>query len=281
MTKNEVISLIKKDCAKDMHIHTVFSDGMLTPEEVVDRWQFEGKEVIAITDHDGIGGSIVAVDYAKDKDIVVVPGIEFDSENELGKDLHILGYGIDFEDDNLQIELKKILEWRADRNNTILQALRDRGIEITDEEIYAVNEGRYIGKPTFARVLIQRGLYPDMAAAFNEFFSKVPEIKAIKKKALPSHEVVDVIHKAGGVVVLAHPMEQMRTGESWESFEPRLLEILDTFVGYGIDGIECYHPSASEENAEYLSLYAEAHNLLITRGSDFHFDGMNRRYTRD
>lgn len=281
MTKNEVISLIKKDCVKDMHIHTVFSDGVLTPEEVVDRWQSEGKEVIAITDHDGIGGSIVAVDYAKDKDIKVVPGIEFDSENDLGRDLHILGYGIDFYDDNLQVELKKILKWRGERNDTILRALKDQGISITDEEIYAVNEGRYVGKPTFARILVQRGLFPDLAAVFNNFFSKVPEIKGITKKALPSREVVDVIHKAGGVVVLAHPMEQMKTGENWEKFEPRLIEILDTFVEYGIDGIECYHPSATEENSEYLRKYAEAHNLLITRGSDFHFDGMNRRYTRD
>ena len=281
MTKNEVISLIKKDCVKDMHIHTVFSDGVLTPEEVVDRWQSEGKEVIAITDHDGIGGSIVAVDYAKNKDIKVVPGIEFDSENDLGRDLHILGYGIDFYDDNLQAELKKILKWRGERNDIILKALKDKGISITDEEIYAVNEGRYVGKPTFARILVQRGLFPDLAAVFNNFFSKVPEIKGITKKALPSREVVDVIHKAGGVVVLAHPMEQMKTGESWEKFESRLIEILDTFVEYGIDGIECYHPSATEENSEYLRKYAEAHNLLITRGSDFHFDGMNRRYTRD
>ncbi len=281
MTKNEVISLIKQDCDKDLHIHTVFSDGVLTPEQVVDRWQDEGKKVIAITDHDGIGGSIVAVDYAKDKAIKVISGIEFDSENELGKDLHILGYGIDFEDDNLQAELKKILEWRDERNNTILRALKDRGIEISDEEIYAVNDGRYVGKPTYARILVGRGMFPDLAAVFNEFYNKIPEIKAIRKKALPSHEVVDVIHRAGGIVVLAHPMEQMKTGESWEQFEPRLIEILDTFVGYGIDGIECYHPSASEENAEYLRKYAEAHNLLITRGSDFHFDGMNRRYTRD
>ena len=281
MTRNEVISLIKKDCDKDLHIHTVFSDGVLTPEEVVDRWQSEGKEVIAVTDHDGIDGSIVAVNYAKDKAIRVIPGIEFDSENDLGKDLHILGYGIDFEDSNLQAKLVKILEWRAERNDVILKALRDRGIEITDEEIYAVNEGRYVGKPTFARILIKRGIYPDMASAFNEFFSKVPGIKAIFKRALPSREVVDVIHHAGGVAILAHPMEQMKTGESWEDFEPRLLEILDTFVEYGIDGIECYHPSASEENSEYLRRYAEAHDLLITRGSDFHFDGMNRRYTRD
>ena len=281
MTKNEVISLIKKDCVKDMHIHTVFSDGVLTPEEVVDRWQSEGKEVIAITDHDGIGGSIVAVDYAKNKDIKVVPGIEFDSENDLGRDLHILGYGIDFYDDNLQAELKKILKWRGERNDIILKALKDKGISITDEEIYAVNEGRYVGKPTFARILVQRGLFPDLASVFNDFFSKVPEIKGITKRALPSREVVDVIHKAGGVVVLAHPMEQMKTGESWEKFEPRLIEILDTFVEYGIDGIECYHPSATEKNSEYLRKYAEAHNLLITRGSDFHFDGMNRRYTRD
>lgn len=280
MEKNEVIKLIKEDVCKDLHIHTVFSDGVLTPEQVVDRWMAEGKKTIAITDHDGIDGSIVAVEYAKDKDINVIPGIEFDSANELGRHMHILGYGMDYYDDAMQSKLKQMLAWRKERNDSILAELRRQGIDITDEEIYAVNEGRYVGKPTFGRILVQRGMFKDLADAFNNLLSASAGFKAIKKQTLHSKEVVDTVHAAGGIVVLAHPMEQMKTGESWEEFEPRLIKLLDTFVEYGVDGIECWHPSASEENSEYLAKYADDHGLLKTWGSDFHFDGLNRIYTR-
>lgn len=280
MTQNEVVELIKSDAKKDLHIHSVFSDGVLTPEEIVDRWEREGNSVIAITDHDGIGGSEVAVKYAEDRKIRVIPGIEFDSENELGKDLHILGYGIDFSNTLLCEQLDRILRWREARNELILDALRIKGIEITEEEIYAVNEGRFVGKPTFARILVNRGEYNSMEQVFSEFFSKDTLMKSIKKKALRSKDVVDTIHAAGGIVVLAHPMEQIEKTETFEEFEPRLVRILDTFVDYGIDGIECYHPSANESDSEYLRAYAEDHGLLVTRGSDFHFDGMKRDYSR-
>ena len=281
MNNEEIIRLIKSDAVKDLHIHTVFSDGVKTPEEIVDRWMAEGKEVIAITDHDGIGGSVVAVEYAKDKDITVIPGIEFDSSNELGKDLHILGYGIDFNNETLNAKLNKILEWRAARNKIMRDAIAKKGIDISDEEIYAINEGRYVGKPTFARILIDKGLFEDLQDVFENFLTKDPEIRAIKKQALDSEEVVHTIHEAGGIVVLAHPMEQMKSSETWEEFKPRLVELLDKFVEYGIDGIECYHPSADPENSEFIKKYAEAHNLLITTGSDFHFDGLKRSYRRN
>ena len=280
MNKDEVIKLIKEDVCKDLHIHTVFSDGVLTPEQVIDRWMAEGKKTIAITDHDGIDGSIVAVDYAKDKDINVIPGIEFDSHNELGHHMHILGYGIDFYNDELQAKLKQMLVWRKERNDSIRAELRRHGIDVTDEEIYAINEGRYVGKPTFGRILINRGLFKDMADVFNNFLSASAGFKAIVKETLTSKEVVDAIHAAGGIVVLAHPMEQMKTGESWEDFEPHLIELLELFIEYGVDGIECWHPSANEENSEYLAKFADDHGLLKTRGSDFHFDGLNRIYTR-
>lgn len=281
ISKNEVIKLIQSEDKKDLHLHTVFSDGVLTPEQVVDRWSLEGYRIIAVTDHDGIGGSVVAVEYAGNKDITVIPAIEFDSVNELGKDLHILGYGIDCENEELRTRLAEILEWREERNREILSILRNKGIDITEDEINAVNDGRYIGKPTFARVLVNRGLYPNMRTAFEALFDNDPDIHRIVKRTLDSKTVVDIIHNCGGIAILAHPMEQMRSCETFEEYEPRLKQLLDTFVEYGVEGIECYHPSASAENSEYIRAYAEQRNLLITRGSDFHYDGLSRRYTID
>ena len=281
MRIEEVIDLIRSDSRKDLHIHTVFSDGVRTPEEIVDEWEEKGFGVIAITDHDGIGGSVVALDYAADRNIAVIPGIEFDSDNILGRDLHILGYGIDLDNELLKSKLSQILEWRNERNARIGGELAKLGYPLTEEEIFEVNQGRYVGKPTFAKALVKKYDFASISEVFDKLFNGDEVIKNIDKTALASEDVVKTIHAAGGIAVLAHPMEQMKTGESWEHFEPRLLKILDTFVGYGIDGIECYHPSASEENAEYLRRYAKAHELLVTTGSDFHYDGLKRKYTQD
>ena len=277
MTKSEIIAKINSEELKDLHIHTYFSDGNLSPEEVVDRWMKEGYRTIAITDHDGIEGSQLAFDYAASLDICVIPGIEFDSEDVLGRDLHILGYGIDYDSKEIRNNLQTVKKWRDERNEEIRRHISNRGYNISDEELYSINQGRYIGKPTFAQVLAKRGDFDSVEAAFNEL---MPRNMSIQKKALQSREVVEIIHKAGGIAVLAHPIEQKRHNETFEEYKPRLNTILDTFVKYGIDGIECYHPSASEVQSGYLRNYADRHGLIITRGSDFHGDFMNRDYSK-
>ena len=87
---------------------------------------------------------------------------------------------------------------------------------------------------------------------------------------MESRDVIDVIHTANGLAVMAHPMEQRRLDESFEEFKPRMYAIMDRMIEYGIDGIECFHPSASPEQSELLVAYAKEHGLMITRGSDFH-----------
>lgn len=263
---------------KDMHIHSCFSDGDLRPETIVDRWESAGHKLIAITDHDGIEGSIIACKYAETKSINVIPGIEFDSEDDLGKDLHILGYHIDFDNPRLQSALFELKRWRAQRNDEMLEILSDLGYEISIDDLIAVNDGNYIGKPTFARVLIDKGYVKDLNEAFNEVFDKEPRLNSVTKKTLRSHEVIEIIHAAGGTAVLAHPIQQKRKGETDEEFFPRLVQLLDLFRLYGIDGIECEHPSASAEEALALKNYAEKYKLTVTCGSDFHSDKMKRKY---
>lgn len=277
MTRSEIIAKINSEELKDLHIHTCFSDGNLSPEKIVDRWMREGYRTIAITDHDGIDGSQIAVRYAANLDICVIPGIEFDSEDALGRDLHILGYGVDYDSEEIKDKLKIVKKWRDERNSEIREHIRERGYDISDEELYLINQGRYIGKPTFAQVLANRGDFESVEAAFDAL---MPRDMGIQKKALQSREVVEIIHRAGGIAVLAHPIEQKKHSETFEEYKPRLNIILDTFVEYEIDGIECYHPSASEVQSEYLRNYADKHGLLITRGSDFHGDLMNRDYSK-
>lgn len=264
---------------KDLHIHSYYSDGDMSPEEIVDKWERDGYKAISVTDHDGIEGSIVAVKYAENKSIEVVPGIEFDSDDLLGTKLHILGYGIDYEADSIKEKLGLINKWRDERNSKLLKAIAEHGYELSDEEIYEVNGGRFIGKPTFARALVNKGAFSSVDDVFKGLMREIDEENKFHKQTLSSREVVEAIHDAGGVAVLAHPIEQKKRGETYEEFLPRLINLLDTFVEYGIDGIECYHPSASEEQSRFLVSYAVNHGLIITKGSDFHSDKHIRDYS--
>ena len=274
--KDDMRALIESDLKKDLHMHTRFSDGELTPNELIDMRVGEGYELLAITDHDGIGGSVAGAPYAESLGVQFIYGIEFDSEDVLGKDLHILGYGFDPHNEELMDTLIYVTDERRNRNEKFRECLNKRGYNITPEEIWNVNNGRYVGKPTFATVMVQKGIVKDVREAFDTVF-KEADLKAIKKVTLSSREVIKVIQNAGGLAVMAHPMEQRRANESFEDFKPRMYEIMDRMREYGIDGIECFHPSASPEQSELLVAYAKEHGLMITRGSDFH-SKENRNY---
>ena len=274
--KDDMRALIESDLKKDLHMHTRFSDGEMTPQELIDMRVAEGYELLAITDHDGIGGSVAGAQYAESLGLQFIYGIEFDSEDVLGKDLHILGYGFDPHDENFMDTLIYVTDERRNRNEKFRYCLNKRGYGITPEEIWNVNNGRYVGKPTFATVMVQKGIVKDVKEAFDTVF-KEADLKAIKKITLPTQTVVKVIQDAGGLAVMAHPMEQRRANESFEEFKPRMYELMDKMIEYGIDGIECFHPSASPEQSELLVAYAKEHGLMITRGSDFH-SKENRNY---
>lgn len=278
-TKDDMRALIESGLKMDIHMHTVFSDGTLTPEEVIDMRYSEGYELIAITDHDGIEGSVLGRQHAEELGMKYISGIEFDSEDDFGKDLHTLGYGFDPDNPILKEALTRILIERANRNDRFMKALNEMGYGITEEEIWAINEGRFVGKPTFATVLRNKGVVKRKDEAFNTIFRK-DEIRSIVKKTLHTKEVIDIIHAAGGLAVMAHPMEQRHMGEPFEEFKPRLYMILNRMVAYGIDGIECYHPSADAYQQKLLTEYAKEHGLMITRGSDFHTVYDQRNFAR-
>ena len=272
-------ALIESDLKKDLHMHTCFSDGALTPKELIDWRKSEGYELLAITDHDGIEGSVLVAPYAEFLGLSFIYGIEFDSEDELGKDIHILGYGFDPDNPEFKDALFGIVMERAKRNDRFMHALNRRGYNITLDDIGSVNEGRFAGKPTFAIILKRKGIIKNVQEAFNTIFRE-PDIRSIKKVTLSSKRVIDLIHIAGGLAVFAHPIEQRKRDESFEEFKPRMYKLLERMTEYGIDGIECYHPSADPVQQEMLAAYARDHGLMITRGSDFHSNEDKRDFRR-
>lgn len=261
---------------QDYHIHSYYSDGKLSPEEIVDRWEAEGYSAIAVTDHDEYEGSKQAVQYAKGRSMRVIPGIECSTKHTTGDEIHILGYGIRFGEPSMDEALNRMHRLRAARNDRLQRALASMGYEISTDELFAVNDGRYIGKPTFAEVMVQKGWAKDVNEVFHDIYTK-PEIAAVQKEFLPTEEVIRFIHAAGGLAVMAHPMEIRRHGEG-EAFFTRLETLLGEMRSLGIDGIECMHPSATEEEQDRLRQYARDAHLIVTQGSDFHSDRKERSY---
>ena len=160
-----------------------------------------------------------------------------------------------------------------------MAVLNEMGYDITLDDIGSINDGRYVGKPTFARLLQRKGYLGNYHDAFNGLFRE-PKLRDIKKETLTALTAIVTIQEAGGVAVLAHPIEQRHMDESFEDFKPRMYKILDQMREYGIDGIECIHPSASEEQAELLMEYADMYGLMITEGSDFHSNAHRRDFSR-
>lgn len=259
----------------DYHIHTTYSDGALTPEQIVDRYISNGYSGIAVTDHDTIEGSAAAFRYAADKPINVIPGIEISTHDEEWNTIHILGYNFDYESRELADAIAKVKRWRTERNEKLLKALNKMGYEVSMDDAMEINEGRFMGKPTIAEVLVRKGYIKSVGEAFDNLYKR-PEIKNIWKETLGTWEAIDVIHKAGGIAVFAHPMEVMKKDESEEAFAVRLKALLKKMIEHGIDGIECYHPSADASQSEKLEAFAKSNGLIVSGGSDFHSDAQRR-----
>ena len=263
----------------DYHIHTNFSDGKFSPEEIVDRYIKDGYNEIAITDHDTFEGSKVAVSYAKNKCITVIPGIEISTCDSCGNQIHILGYAFDFCNHLLADAVDNMKQWRVDRALKIHRLLEEKGYDINLQDVFRVDNRKFIGRPTFAEILYKKGAFNTKKAAMNYIFSD-KDISSVKRKSFSVEQAIDIIHSAGGKAVFAHPMEVKKKTERYEDFYPRLLEILQDAIKDGIDGIECIHPSANYEESIMLSSYAKKNRLIITRGSDFHTDEERSHYVR-
>lgn len=245
----------------DLHTHTTASDGDKNPKELIDYAITKGIDVIAITDHDTIDGIEEAMNYSKDKNIFVIPGIEFGAEVSKGE-IHILGLFIDYKNKDLQQKLEKLKNQRSYRNDKFIEEFNKLGFDITLEELQQISNGEVIGKPHFAKLFIKKGYIKEVEEIFTNYFKKSP-FKEIKRMSYKPKEVIEIIKNANGIAILAHPHSLKLDDEILE-------EKIKEFVEYGLDGIECYHSNHTEEQMKKYREIAEKYNLIITKGSDYH-----------
>lgn len=249
----------------DLHLHTTASDGMLTPCELVRKAASEGFELIAITDHDSTAGVAQAREAAKACGIRVLTGVELSCGAQ--REIHILGYGFDPEDEALAAFCASRREQRERRTQEMVRRLCEIGKPISLDRVRELARG-VMGRPHVARALLEAGHVSSVSDAFDRYL-KPGKPGYVPKEDVKVCEAVRLIRQAGGVAVLAHPME-LKMGET--TLEPLVHE----WKTQGLAGVEVYHPSAQNNHAAFLYQMAQRENMLITGGSDFHGEAVRK-----
>lgn len=258
------------DYKVDFHIHTTASDGEATPTEVVRRAKELGYDMIAITDHDNTDGLEEARIAAEALGIKVVPGIEIAVITEEGKGLHILGYYIDPTNADLREFLADMICKRKERNRQLFGVLQDMGYDISEKDIDS-GKNDFIGKPLIARALVQKGYIRDEKQAFGAAVFGSPQCRAVKKAKPLAKDAIKIIRAAGGVPVLAHPIQTRGIGRvGSDEFYDNIDRIIGSLKRQGLKGLECFHPDQNFEQSMKFVEMAEKYHLHITKGSDFH-----------
>lgn len=243
----------------DLHIHSYYSDGALSPEELVRKSEQAGLSAISITDHDTVEGLGEAIESAESSSIEMITGVEFNIREE-GKDIHLLGYLFDYRDRKLVDLLSSLKEARKSRAESIIRKLVGAGIKIDIEEVRLLSDRGTVGRLHIARVLLERGYVTDIQEGFSRYIGEgrpafVPRI------ILKAADMVSLVRNAGGVAVWAHPGALIRNRD-----------LVKTLVDSGISGIEALHPNHNADIVEKIRSVAREKGLVTTGGSDYHFD---------
>jgi 3',5'-nucleoside bisphosphate phosphatase len=241
----------------DLHLHTSASDGSLAPDALVAAAVAGKLDVISVTDHDTADGVQPAQETAGDR-VRVIPGIEI-SSTFAGLDLHILGYGIDYEADVIRSYTLHARARRGDRIRGMIERLSALGVTVSYEEVLATagKQPVNLGRPHLAQAMLKRGQVQTFAEAFDRYLGDGGPA-CLPIELVTPREAIDLIHSAGGIAVWAHPPADVLRRE------------IDHFAAWGLDGLECYRPrNTPEERASLLAL-ADRMNLIPTGGSDWH-----------
>jgi 3',5'-nucleoside bisphosphate phosphatase len=241
----------------DLHTHSTASDGLLAPADLIRQASGRGLSVVALTDHDTTLGLAEAIAAGVRFGLRVIPGIELSTDVDQGQ-VHILGYGIDFESAELLDALSQLRTARVTRVEKMLERLRELGVTLPPDSVRPSAPGASVGRPHVARTMVEAGYVGSIGEAFDRYIGEGRPAYVASERLAPE-DAVRLIARAGGIPVFAHPLSS-----------PDFLESLPSLIDAGLAGIEAYYGEYSAERREQLAQLARSLNLLATGGSDFH-----------
>lgn len=245
----------------DLHSHSNFSDGELSPKALVERARSKGVGCLALTDHDTLSGVNEARVTAAHEGLGFLAGVEVSAL--WGKvEVHVVGLDFDDNDSALNRRLEEQCRARWLRAEKIAQKLEQRGVPGTFQEAKKIAEGQAIGRPVFAQILVDRGVVKDRAQAFKKFL-KVGKPAYVPTEWVSMEESIEWIHQAGGVAVLAHPGR-------YPISKTKLRALVAAFKSFGGDGIEVSTSTHQPCDIEFVARLSCEHELYASQGSDFH-----------
>ena len=243
----------------DLHTHTTCSDGVFSPEELLEAAKAAGLSYIAITDHDTVDGicQLYESGLYPAKGIKVIPGIEFSAHHEVSQ-IHILGYNMDMYNRELQDKLNDVVEGRWTRFSSMIKKLQDLGYTIKEADVLKIaGDSTAISRSQIAQTLVRMGVFSSVKEAFDVVLEKGRPAYVGHYRMSPT-EIIDLIKRCGGTPVLAHPK---LVGDD---------ELVEEMLRSGIEGIEAYYPRHDEEDTKRYLAMADKYHLMVTGGSDFH-----------
>jgi predicted metal-dependent phosphoesterase TrpH len=248
----------------DLHSHTHYSDGHLSPKELIDRAHNMQVNVLAITDHDTVDGIQEAMDYqsGQKRSMQIMSGVEI-STSWHNFDIHILGLNVDHKNEQFLARLDQQSKERDRRAQQMSDKLAKVGIENVFEDAKTLAGKGQITRAHFARVLVERRVVKDFEAVFKKYLGKGKKAH-VKPQWIVIEEAVTWIQDAGGKAVLAHPGHYDMTTK-W------LKRLVEEFANAGGDGMEVVHSHLTPERKKMLADMASEHNLQASSGSDFHY----------
>lgn len=246
----------------DLHLHTRFSDGSFTPEQVVEHAVKQRLSALALTDHDTLEGCAPMAAACWIAGLEFIPGIELTAECA-DHEIHLLGYFLDLGNEVLLREIALFQSVRRERIREIVRRLNGIGVPLRAEDVFAVANCRSPGRPHVARALAELGHCRTMDEAFERFLKRHRPAWVPKHK-LAAASAIELVHQAGGLAVMAHP------GLS------RTDSVIPKLAAAGLDGLECFHPRHSSAQMQHYLTIADGLALLITGGSDCHGDSRGK-----
>ncbi|MGH2453367.1 MAG: PHP domain-containing protein [bacterium] len=240
----------------DLHAHTTASDGLLSPEQLIDLARAAGVGILAVADHDSTDSVDRAMAAGARVGIEVLPAVELNTDVP-GAEVHLLGYLLDHHVAWFQRLLRRLRDGRLHRAERMVEKLRALGAPVAMERVLAFSGGGAVGRPHVARALVEAGWVSETAEAFTRYIGRNGPAYVERLKVTPG-EAVQIIRRAGGIPVLAHP--------GWLGDDARVESLIED----GLEGIEAYYPDHTPEMVERYLALAKRHGLLVTGGTDFH-----------